>query len=239
MAVLQIDDLVVRYGAVIALDGLSLTLSAGELLLLLGPNGAGKSSLLKCIVGLKRQESGSIRFDGTDLSNLPAHQRARLGIAWSPEGRGVIPALSVEDNLDLARLACADWDQGLREQTFARFPVLRKALHRPAGSLSGGEQQMLTIARALETRPKLLLVDEPSLGLAPRIAAEVMDLLAEIARQGYSTVVVEQRTAAIMEVCDRVLMLRMGRVHDSKEAARFADINFNTYLGATEENPCD
>jgi branched-chain amino acid transport system ATP-binding protein len=228
--ILELVDVEVHYSGVKALHGVSLALMPGELFLLVGPNGAGKSTLLKTVVGVKRPTSGSVRFLGEDITHMPAHERARHGIAWIPEGRGIIPQLSVKDNLDLARLADRTWESAARDASYGRFPILEAAQNRPAGSLSGGEQQMLAVARALESRPRVLLVDEPSLGLAPQVADQVMQLLGEIAKEGYSTIVVEQRTAAIMDLCDRFVLLRNGVLEAETDEVHFAEMNFETYL---------
>ena len=192
---LKIEQLAVAYGAIDALHGISLEVGQGEVVALLGANGAGKTTLLKTISGLQRPKSGAIRFEGEPLANSSAESRVKRGLAHVPEGRRIFPGLTVRENLDVAatvwrrRGMSADGDLTL----FALFPGSRSA--RPAGwSLSGGEQQMLAIGRALMARPKMLLLDEPSLGLAPRLSAEVYERIADINAKGVTVLLVEQNT---------------------------------------------
>lgn len=227
---LEVVDLRAGYGGAVALDGISFELAEGELLLLAGPNGAGKSTLMRVLVGLHKPWTGTIRFQGSDLTGLRAHQRSKRGIAWIAEGRGIIRELTVEENLDIARFG-HDWAPERREASLERFPILRKTLKRSAGTLSGGEQQMLAIARALETGAKLLLIDEPSLGLAPKIVTEVLELLGDLAREGNSILLVEQRAAQVQHIATRIFLIRQGRIEHSDERPEFTEMSFARFSG--------
>ena len=207
---LRVDGLRVAYGAVTALAGVSFEVADGSITAVLGANGAGKTSLLRTISGLVRARSGSIVFDGREIGGAAAEGIARLGIAHVPEGRGVITELTVEENLRLGGL----WrrsDDG--ERVYTLFPALRERRAKPAGTLSGGERQMLVIGRALMARPRLLLLDEPSLGLAPRVAAQIVALLRdERDRSGLTVLLVEQNARSALSVADRAIVLALGKV---------------------------
>jgi branched-chain amino acid transport system ATP-binding protein len=224
---LEVNELVAGYGAVSVLRGASFTVNKGELLLVAGRNGAGKTTLLKCLMGIHKTQSGSISFEGEALERRPSYVRARRSICWVPEGRGIIPELSVEDNLDLGAFS-SEWDSSLRPRTFERFPILHRALHRSAGSLSGGEQQMLALARVFESRPKLIILDEPSLGLAPSVVDHVVDILSDMKDEGHSLLVVEQRTAQIGSFATRSMLLRDG-VLESVSADDASAVDFAEY----------
>jgi branched-chain amino acid transport system ATP-binding protein len=211
MPALEVSGVTAAYGSAVVLRDVAFALDAGELLLLAGPNGAGKSTLLRTIAGAHRQSGGAIAIDGRRVDGLPAHKRARAGLAWVPEGRGVIGQLSIEENLDLARFSPA-WAPAARAATFARFPILERALRRPAASLSGGEQQMLSLARALETGSRLLLVDEPSLGLAPKIVDDIFARLRSLCDEGYAILLVEEKAAEVAQLADRILLMRGGHL---------------------------
>jgi branched-chain amino acid transport system ATP-binding protein len=222
---LEVRNITAGYGSATVLRDVSLSVEPGELLLLAGPNGAGKTTLLRTIAGVHRQSAGTIHLDGAEIGSLGAHRRARLGIAWIPEGRGVIGELSVRENLDLARFS-PRWEPAMRRASLERFPILDVALKRPASSLSGGEQQMLALARALETGARVLLVDEPSLGLAPIIVNRVLSVLVELSNDGYAILLVEQRAAQVSHMADRALLIRNGSVSAVTEAldlAAYAD----------------
>ncbi len=212
---LQIEGLQVRYGAVEALKGISLQVHAGEVVTLIGGNGAGKSTLMKAISGLEPVAAGRILFEGRDITRLPGHRRVALGIAQSPEGRQVFADQSVRDNLVLgayhrsARHAEIEADI---EARFQAFPRLRERQHQASGTLSGGEQQMLAIARALMARPRLLLLDEPSLGLAPLIVKEIFGIVRGLRRQGMTVLLVEQMANQALAVADRAYVLETGRI---------------------------
>ena len=202
----------------------------GGLVGVLGPNGAGKSTLLRATAGLVRPSGGSIFFHGERLDGLPANVIARKGVCLIPEGRGILPSLTVADNLRLA----LPRDRSAADVVFERFPVLRERLDQPAGTLSGGEQQMLALARAFGERPRLLLVDEPSLGLAPRLVAMVGQTLRHLHRERGRTVVwVEQYAARVLEIADLVYILGRGRVVWAGEPSelRASPVLVRSYLG--------
>ena len=210
---LSLDKLQVSYGAVQAVRSLDLTVGEGELVALLGPNGAGKSSTIGAITGLVPAR-GRVQLSGKDISTLPTEARIARGIAISPEGRKVFANLTVGENLRMGAALRRD-PAGVRQDTdrfLALFPVLRERFAQLAGTLSGGEQQMLAIARALMSRPRLLLLDEPSLGLAPLIVARIFDFIGELKASGLTLLVVEQNAAQAMRFADRVYVLAAGEV---------------------------
>ncbi len=211
---LHVGDLCAGYSGVPVLRGVSLAVAPGEMVALLGANGAGKSTLLKCIAGLLGPTSGRIQFAGALLSGRPAHAVLRAGIALVPEGRRLFGRLSVDDNLLLG--AFAQPDARLREETLAQvralFPVLAERAGQLAGTLSGGEQQMLAIARGLMSRPRLLLLDEPSLGIAPKLVARIYEALATINCGGLTVLVVEQNVRAALACSSRAYVLQTGRI---------------------------
>ena len=210
---LMVDDLVVRYRGLTALQGISLEVNAGEVVGLIGPNGAGKTSALMAIFGLV-PSSGTISFDGTSLAGLPPEKVVRQGIAFVPEGRQVFGTLTVRENLRLGATPREDRRTLAEdmERVFSLFPVLQRYLDTHAGRLSGGEQQQLAIARALLSKPRLLLLDEPSLGLAPIVIDGVFDILDELRRAGVTILLVEQNAARTVEFADRTYLLRLGRI---------------------------
>ncbi|HEY0181916.1 MAG TPA: ABC transporter ATP-binding protein [Rhodopila sp.] len=222
---LRIDDLAVSYGAVPAVDNVSLEIEAGELRVILGANGAGKTTIIKAILGLKRPRRGSIRFDGThDLLALKPHEIHRLGIAWVPEGRQLWQTMTVLDNLRMGGFETRDQVAVQRriQEMFDRFPRLRERQHQLAGSLSGGEQQMVAIARALISGPRLLLMDEPSLGLAPIVVRDVFRLTREINAMGIAILMVEQNARQALKVADAAYLLETGHVVDQGPAQEIA-----------------
>ena len=212
---LEADGMHVSYGQVPAVRGIDLQIGEGEAVALLGRNGAGKTTTLRALAGLMPVEAGHIRFEGADVSAVPAKQRVRLGIALVPEGRGVFPELTVRENLTLGayhrRLKPAELAAEI-ERTTATFEVLTKRLDQSAGSLSGGEQQMLAVGRGMMSAPRILLVDEPSLGLAPVIVERLYELMASLRQAGMSIVVVEQYVEMALEFADRAYVLDKGRV---------------------------
>ena len=222
---LQVDDVVTTYGAVRALDGVSLTVEPGTITAVLGANGAGKTTLLRTVNGLVRPRTGRISYEGRDLLRTPIDSVVRLGIAHVPEGRGVITELTVDENLLLGGL----WRGNRQElhqsldEMYQMFPPLAERRNKPADTLSGGERQMLAIARALMSRPRLLLLDEPSLGLAPRITAQIMATLRRLRdEQSLTVVLVEQNARSALSVSDQGVVLNLGRVVVSGPAADLA-----------------
>ena len=223
---LKVADLRVHYGAVEALQGVSLEVRAGEVVTLIGGNGAGKSTLMRAISGLERAAGGSIRFEGVDLVQTPSHARVRLGIAQSPEGRQVFADQSVRDNLLLGAYLQRDGDDAVEadiERQFATFPRLKERQQQMAGTLSGGEQQMLAIGRALMAQPKLLLLDEPSLGLAPLVVKEIFGVIRALKERGVTILLVEQMAHQALKVADRAYVLKTGRITSSGTAREVAD----------------
>ncbi len=218
---LKINDLRVNYGAIEALKGVSLEVHAGEVVTLIGGNGAGKSTLMRAISGLEPVAGGTVTFDGADLASVPAHRRVGLGIAQSPEGRQVFADQSVRDNLVLGAYLRRDGDDALDADIaaqFATFPRLQERQHQLAGTLSGGEQQMLAISRALMARPKLLLLDEPSLGLAPLIVKEIFGVIRALKARGVTILLVEQMANQALKVADRAYVLKTGQITSSGTA---------------------
>ena len=212
---LKITDLKVHYGAVEALKGVSLEVQAGEVVALIGGNGAGKSTLMRAISGLEPAAGGSIAFQGTDIARLPPHRRVALGISQSPEGRQVFADQSIHDNLLLGAYLRHDSDADIQadiEAQFDIFPRLRERQRQLAGTLSGGEQQMLAISRALMSRPKLLLLDEPSLGLAPLIVKEIFGVIRALKARGVTILLVEQMANQALKVADRAYVLQTGLI---------------------------
>lgn len=223
-ALLEIRDLVVTYGQVPAVDGVSLDLGTGELGVVLGANGAGKTTIIKTVMGLLRPRRGSIRFGGTELLGKRPHEIHRLGIAWVPEGRQLWNTMTVLDNLRMGGTEVRDPALlGRRiNEMFDRFPRLRERQGQLAGSLSGGEQQMVAIARALVSGPKLLLMDEPSLGLAPIVIRDVFALTREINAMGIAVLMAEQNARQSLKVAHTAHLLELGHLIESGPAAEIA-----------------
>jgi branched-chain amino acid transport system ATP-binding protein len=212
--VLTLDALECRYGKVAAVRGLSLEVRKGELVSLIGANGAGKTTTLKAISGLLKAVHGKVTFEGEDITQAPARRILALGIAHCPEGRRVFPYMSVRENLEMGcylRKDKAGIAADLR-RLYERFPILHERREQAAGTLSGGEQQMLAISRALMSRPRLIMFDEPSLGLAPNIVERIFDIIREIRAEGVTVVMVEQNALAALELSDRSYVLEQGRV---------------------------
>jgi len=212
--VLSVGDLHVSYGRVPALKGVSLEVNAGEIVGLVGPNGAGKTTMLSAIFGLVRPASGTIALDGVSLIGRPPEKIVRLGMALVPEGRHIFKTLTVGENLGMGATARKKGSDVRRDtaRLLERFPVLERYYDSPAGRLSGGEQQQLAIARALLSQPRLLLLDEPSLGLAPIVIDLVFDALAELRDEGVTVLLVEQNAARTIELADRTYVLSTGQV---------------------------
>jgi len=220
MPLLTVTKLRAGYGVIDALHDISLTVEAGEIVALIGANGAGKSTTLNTISGLVRIRSGSIQFDGQDLARVPAHEIVKLGLAQSPEGRKIFPRLTVLENLQMGAFTRRD-KAGIAadiDKMYALFPILKERKGQAGGLLSGGQQQMLAIARALMARPKLLLLDEPSLGLAPQIVSQIFTVIRDLNAQGVSILLVEQNARMALKVAHRGYVLETGRVTLSDKA---------------------
>jgi len=218
--VLSIDQLRSGYGRIEALHGVSLEVRAGEIVALLGANGAGKTTLLRAISGVQPATAGEIRFEGQRIDRMPGHRRVTLGIAQVPEGRQLFTPLSVEDNLRLGAWtrASADMEADIA-RVFAMFPMLDALRHTAAGALSGGQQQMLAIGRALMAKPRLLLLDEPSMGLAPILVDQILAVVAELKRSGMTVLLVEQNASAALAIADRGYVIETGRITVGGDAA--------------------
>lgn len=212
--ILELQNIGVRYGSVTAVRDLSLTMEAGEVVGLIGPNGAGKSTTLLSIMGAVRIQSGTIRFEGKSIEGSPPEDIARSGISLVPEGRHIYPEFTVQENLRLGILGRRSTDRLEEHRRWVEelFPVVKDFAARPSGQLSGGQQQQLAIARALITDPKLLLLDEPSLGLAPSIVDDLFDALAEVRARGVTILLVEQRAQLAAQFADRTIVMRSGEV---------------------------
>ncbi|MFY7898017.1 MAG: ABC transporter ATP-binding protein [Candidatus Planktophila sp.] len=217
---LEIKDLRVHYGKIEAIKGVSVVVNQGEIVTLIGANGAGKTTILKTISGLRPVSSGSVTFDGEDLSKVPAHKRVDLGISQVPEGRGIFPGMTVLENLEMGKFNRKDrkheMDEDL-ERVYTLFPRLKERVGQAGGTLSGGEQQMLAMGRALMARPKVLLLDEPSMGLAPQMIANIFRIITEINKQGVTILLVEQNAQQALQRAHRAYILETGNV--TKEAA--------------------
>jgi len=227
--VLDIEQIEVRYGGVTALRDVSLKVAPGQAVALLGANGAGKSTLLKTVIGLMRARTGDVRFDGRSIATLPPQRRARLGVGYCPEGRRTFPGLQVRENL---MVAC--WEgRAERERRVEEIPALRQKADHLAWQLSGGQQQMLAIGRSLMGRPRLLLLDEPSLGLSPVLTDEVIGRIPAIKQTGTAILLAEQNAAKALAVCDHAYVLQTGKVvgaGPAGELARSADVR-KAFLG--------
>jgi branched-chain amino acid transport system ATP-binding protein len=233
--ILEVSDVHTYYGSIQALKGISLEVREGEIVTLLGSNGAGKSTTLRSINGLNRPRRGTIRFDGRDITRVPAHEIVKRGIAQSPEGRRLFPRMSVTENLEMGAFQRNDRAE-IREdmdRVFELFPRLRERRHQKAGTMSGGEQQMCAIGRALMARPKLLLLDEPSLGLAPIFVERIFEIIKTINNQGTSILLVEQNALMALDAADRGYVLETGHIalSDRAEALKTNEQVRKTYLG--------
>ena len=216
---LEIKDLHVYYGKIEAIKGISVTVNEGEIVTLIGANGAGKTTTLKTISGLRPVSSGSIVFDGKDISKLPAHERVKLGISQAPEGRGIFPGMTVLENLEMGKYHLKMRQSEIAEdleKVYGLFPRLKERASQAGGTLSGGEQQMLAIGRALMARPKVLLLDEPSMGLAPQMIANIFRIITEINKQGVTILLVEQNAQQALSRAHRAYVLETGSI--TKEA---------------------
>lgn len=213
MSLLTVDNLSVYYGSIHAVKGVSFQVEEGEIVTLIGANGAGKSTTLKTVAGLLKPRSGSIEFDGTSLVGVPAHKMVSKGIALCPEGRRIFQYLTVRENLDMGAFTRTD-DEAveMRKVVYERFPRLKERRNQRAGTLSGGEQQMLAMGRALMSKPKLMMLDEPSMGLAPILVKEIFDIIKAFNEMGTTVLLVEQNAKMALSVADRAYVLETGRV---------------------------
>jgi len=231
---LEVRGLEVGYGGIRAVKGIDLAVEEGELVCLIGANGAGKTTTLRAICGLLPARAGSVRYQGADISRIPVYELPRQGLVMVPEGRGIFPQLTVEENLAMGAYARADAGIGADlERQFATFPRLRERRAQTAGTLSGGEQQMLAIARALMARPRLLLLDEPSMGLAPLLVAKIFDIVREIAARGVTILLVEQNARLALEIASRGYVMESGVIALADDARNLlADAKVReAYLG--------
>jgi branched-chain amino acid transport system ATP-binding protein len=223
---LEIKDLRVHYGKIEAIKGVSVVVNQGEIVTLIGANGAGKTTILKTISGLRPVSSGDITFDGRSINKIPAHDRVDLGISQVPEGRGIFPGMTVLENLEMGKFNRKDRKNEMDEdldRVYTLFPRLKERIAQAGGTLSGGEQQMLAMGRALMARPKVLLLDEPSMGLAPQMIANIFRIITEINKQGVTILLVEQNAQQALQRADRAYILETGNV--TKEAAASALLN--------------
>jgi branched-chain amino acid transport system ATP-binding protein len=232
---LEVENLNVYYGAIHALQGISFNVNEGEVVTLIGANGAGKSTTLRTVSGLLRSRGGSIRFRGNEISNMPAEQIVRQGISQVPEGRKIFAPLTVQENLEMGAYTRHDPAEfrATQERVFASFPRLKERVNQLGGTLSGGEQQMLAMGRALMSRPKLLLLDEPSMGLSPILTEEIFRIITEINSQGTSILLVEQNALMALSVANRAYVLETGSIvlqGTAKEVRENPQV-MNAYLG--------
>jgi branched-chain amino acid transport system ATP-binding protein len=235
-AMLDVRSLKVAYGPVEALRGIDLRVRKGQIVTLLGANGAGKSSALNALVGLVRKKAGSVLFKGQDVASLPPERIVRMGMTLVPEGRRIFPSLSVDEHLLLGGAAHLSRGsiRGIREEMLELFPILRERLHQRAGSLSGGEQQMLAIARSMMSSPELLLMDEPSLGLAPQVVDMIFDLIVGLQDRGLTILLVEQNVSLSLEVADYGYVMANGSIvlSGTADELRHSTEIQGAYLGA-------
>ena len=232
---LKIDDINVYYGAIHAIKGISLEVNEGEIVTLIGANGAGKSTTLRTISGLLKPKTGTMTFEGKNIAGVPAHNIVKAGISQVPEGRRIFAEMSVMENLDLGAFIRKDKDgiQKDLKMVFERFPRLEERKNQEAGTLSGGEQQMLAMGRALMSRPRLLLLDEPSMGLAPLLIREIFSIIQDINKTGTTILLVEQNANMALSIANRAYVLETGRITlsgDAMELAASEDVR-KAYLG--------
>jgi len=219
---LEVKDLRVQYGKIEAIKGISFVVEQGEIVTLIGANGAGKTTTLKTISGLRSVSSGSITYDGQDISKMAAHERVNLGISQAPEGRGIFPGMTVLENLEIGKYSRKERKSEMSddlEMVYGLFPRLKERVGQAGGTLSGGEQQMLAIGRALMARPKVLLLDEPSMGLAPMMIQNIFNIITEINKQGVTILLVEQNAQQALQRAHRAYVLETGKVVKEAKAS--------------------
>ncbi len=230
---LEVIDLHVSYGAIAAIKGIDLYVNKGEVVTILGANGAGKTTTLRTISGLLKASAGSIVFDGREITKMPAHEIVALGMSHSPEGRRVFSTLSVEENLMMGAYTLKKYDEKTLEWIYEILPRLKERQQQLAGTLSGGEQQMLAIGRAIMSKPQLLILDEPSLGLAPVLVKVIFKAIKQIAQSGVTVLLVEQNAKAALKLADRGYVLELGKIthSGSSEALLNSAVIQEAYLG--------
>jgi branched-chain amino acid transport system ATP-binding protein len=227
MALLEVRDLQVYYGQIQAIKGITFDVDEGEIVTLIGANGAGKTTTMKTMSGVRPVKVGSIKFRGEDITNAPSHQRVAMGLCQSPEGRGIFPGMSVKENLEMGMYLRKDSKSSEAaadlENVLTLFPRLRERYTQMGGSMSGGEQQMLAIGRALMSRPKLLLLDEPSMGLAPMLINQIFAIIQEINAQGTTVLLVEQNASKALKIANRAYVLETGSIVKSGPGLELLD----------------
>ncbi len=216
MALLEVKDLQVFYGQIQAIKGISFSVEEGEIVTLIGANGAGKTTTMKTLSGVRTVKAGSVHFKGEDITEAPSHKRVSMGLCQAPEGRGIFPGMSVRENLEMGTYLRTDRKSAAKdadlENVLTLFPRLRERIDQAGGSMSGGEQQMLAIGRALMSKPKLLLLDEPSMGLAPMLINQIFAIIREINSQGVTVLLVEQNASKALKIANRAYVLETGSI---------------------------
>ena len=230
---LEVKDLVVHFGVINAIKSVSFEVNEGEIVTLIGANGAGKTTTLRALSGLKKPTSGTITLEGDDITSVPARDRVRRGMSHVPEGRRIFPEMTVLENLELGAFLRRDVVAADYDEVYSRFPILSERRKQPAGTLSGGEQQMLAMGRALMAKPRVLLLDEPSMGLAPLLVQEIFDIIVSINKAGTTVLLVEQNANIALQIADRAYVLETGSVVLSGAAAELAQTEEvrRAYLG--------
>ena len=230
---LEVKDLVVHFGVINAIKSVSFEVNEGEIVTLIGANGAGKTTTLRALSGLKKPTSGTITLEGDDITSVPARDRVRRGMSHVPEGRRIFPEMTVLENLELGAFQRRDVVAADYDEVYSRFPILSERRKQLAGTLSGGEQQMLAMGRALMAKPRVLLLDEPSMGLAPLLVQEIFDIIVSINKAGTTVLLVEQNANIALQIADRAYVLETGSVVLSGAAAELAQTEEvrRAYLG--------